>query len=192
LGLTEERLILTIGRINETKNQMSVLEILPLVNDVLKDVHWAIVGFPSDPSYYRDLQLEISRRHLDPFVHLIPGFSPRSRELVDAYAAADLVVIPSRYEPFGIVLLEAWASRTPVIATIAGGPAELIHDGIDGMLVDVNDPNEMAKRIIEVLDNAALADRLVREASGALSGFTWSVIAGRLASVYRGVLGRPA
>jgi glycosyltransferase involved in cell wall biosynthesis len=190
LGVTDEKVILTVGRVNDTKNQRASLDVLPLVNDALGHVHWAIVGFPSDVAYFDGLRREMSRRRLDHVIHLIPGMAPRSQELVDAYAAADVVVVPSRYEPFGIVLLEAWASRTPVIATNSGGPAELIRDGIDGLLVDVDDHQRMAQRIIEVLGDSSYTSRLVDEAVLQLRSYEWPVIAERLATIYRSVLSR--
>jgi glycosyltransferase involved in cell wall biosynthesis len=190
LGLTDEPLVLSVGRINDTKNQKASLDVLPLVNEALGSVHWAIVGFPSDAGYFEELRREISRRGLDGVMHLIPGMAPRSQELVDAYAAADVAVIPSRHEPFGIVLLEAWASRTPVIATNSGGPAELIHDGVNGLLVDVSDHRRMAERIVQVLADPTFASKLVAEAADTLPAYEWPAIAEDLASVYRTVLAR--
>jgi glycosyltransferase involved in cell wall biosynthesis len=170
------------------KNQSVVLDVLPLVSNVLQDVHWVIVGFPSDGAYFFDLQREISRRHLTTIIHVVPGLPPRSQEMADAYAASDVIVIPSIYEAFGMVLLEAWASGTPVVATRVGGPAELIRDGVDGLLVDAGDTSKMAERIVELLTEPPLVERIVEEATRRLDAFAWPAIAMRLASVYDRVL----
>jgi len=76
-------------------------------------------------------------------------------------AAADLCVFPSRFEPFGTVILDAWASRRPLVAAASAGPRWLVRDGEDGLLVPVDDPAALAAAIARVLGDAALRDRLV-------------------------------
>ncbi len=75
-------------------------------------------------------------------------------------AAADVLVCPSRREPFGNVVIEAWAHGVPVVAARAAGPAELIADGIDGLLVDVDDAGALAAALDRVLGDTDLAGRL--------------------------------
>lgn len=75
-------------------------------------------------------------------------------------AAADVCVFPSRYEPFGTVTLEAWASRRPLVAAASAGPAWLLRDGEDGLLVPIDDANALAAAVGRVLDDAGLRDRL--------------------------------
>ncbi|MCB2101340.1 MAG: glycosyltransferase [Rhodobacterales bacterium] len=74
--------------------------------------------------------------------------------------AADLCVVPSRHEPLGNVVLEAWAAGTPVVAAASQGPGALITDGADGRLVPVNDAPALAQAIAAVLADPALAARL--------------------------------
>ena len=83
------------------------------------------------------------------------------REDVSAiHAAADVFVCPSRHEPLGNVILEAWAYGTPVVAASSQGPAQLIVDKVNGLLVPVGDPVKMAEAISLVLADRALATRL--------------------------------
>ncbi|MDP6344105.1 MAG: glycosyltransferase [Alphaproteobacteria bacterium] len=97
-------------------------------------------------------------------VHL--GVAPRIRFLgwrtapASLYAAADVVVCPSRIEPLGNVVLEAWARRRPVVAAAAAGPTELIRDGVDGLLVPIDDANALARAVDRVLSNRAAAATL--------------------------------
>jgi glycosyltransferase involved in cell wall biosynthesis len=72
------------------------------------------------------------------------------------YRTADVCVFPSRYEPLGNVVIQAWAHGLPVVAAESVGPGALIHDGFDGRLVPVDDPEALAAAIREVLDDPAL------------------------------------
>ena len=76
------------------------------------------------------------------------------------HAAADVFVCPSRHEPLGNVILEAWAYGTPVVAAVSQGPSQLIIDRVNGLLVPVDDPVHMAEAIKQVLGDRALAVRL--------------------------------
>lgn len=78
------------------------------------------------------------------------------------FAAADLFVCPSRHEPLGNVVIEAWAQAKPVIATAAQGPSQLILDGDNGLLTPVDDPMALAAAINRVLADSELAGRLAR------------------------------
>jgi glycosyltransferase involved in cell wall biosynthesis len=76
------------------------------------------------------------------------------------YRAADICVFPSRYEPLGNTVIQAWAHGTPVVAAESVGPAALIRDGEDGLLVPVDDAEALAAGVQRLLDDPALAGRL--------------------------------
>ena len=77
------------------------------------------------------------------------------------FGAADVCVFPSRYEPHGTVTMEAWGHRTPLVAAAAAGPAAYVRDGEDGILVSTDDAPALAAAIGRVIDEPALAARLV-------------------------------
>lgn len=77
--------------------------------------------------------------------------------------AADVCVLPSRYEPFGTVILEAWATKTPLIACSSAGPASYIHDGANGMLAPIDDAVALTRAIRSVIDNSALRQNIVTQ-----------------------------
>ena len=84
------------------------------------------------------------------------------REDRDAlFGAADICVFPSRYEPHGTVTMEAWGHKTPLVAAAAAGPAAYVRDGEDGLLVPIDDAAALAAAIGRVIDQPALAARLV-------------------------------
>ena len=87
----------------------------------------------------------------------MPGWSDDPAALL---AAADIVACPSRHEPLGNVIIEAFSARLPVVAAAAQGPLELITDGVDGLLAPIDNPEALAAAIGAVLDDPALAVRL--------------------------------
>jgi D-inositol-3-phosphate glycosyltransferase len=100
------------------------------------------------------------------------------------YRAADVVLVPSRSESFGLVALEAAACGTPVVAAAVGGLRTLVEHGHTGFLVEGRDPAAFARSAARVLDSPVLAAELSRQAAQRARGFTWSTAAGRLRRVY--------
>lgn len=87
--------------------------------------------------------------------------------------AASLLVVPSRYEAFGIVILEAWRAGTPVLATSRGGPAEIITDKVDGMLVDPLDVEALSSAIASVINHPERATAVAAAATRTVAQYTW-------------------
>ncbi|HEY8616552.1 glycosyltransferase [Phenylobacterium sp.] len=79
------------------------------------------------------------------------------------YRAADVCVFPSRYEPLGNVVIQAWAHGLPVVAAASQGPKALINDGEDGLLVPVDDPPALGEAVRRVLDTPMLRIRLAQK-----------------------------
>ena len=100
-------------------------------------------------------------------------------------ASADVVVVPSRREAFGIVVLEAWRSDTALVATDRDGPAELIRDGVDGVLVDPTDPQALASAVARVLADPPYAARLAAAGRRRVQEFTWDPVAEAYSRLYR-------
>lgn len=81
-------------------------------------------------------------------------------DVASLFAAADLFVCPSRHEPLGNVVIEAWAQGIPVVAAASEGPSQLIEDGIDGMLVPLEDDEAMAATLNQLIADRALAAQI--------------------------------
>ena len=107
---------------------------------------------------------------------------------MDFYAAADVVLVPSRSESFGLVALEAQACGTPVVAASVGGLRYVVQDGRSGFLVEGHDPADHAERLLQVLRDPPLAARLGRDAARLALRFTWDATATALLDVYEEVL----
>jgi glycosyltransferase involved in cell wall biosynthesis len=105
------------------------------------------------------------------------------------YNRAQVAVFPSLYEPFGIVALEAMATRTPVIVGNVGGLAEIVEHRVNGLKVTPGNVDELAEAIIELLNNAELAHRLQETGYETVkSVYGWDVIAESTREVYREVI----
>jgi glycosyltransferase involved in cell wall biosynthesis len=109
--------------------------------------------------------------------------------LVDAYHACDVFVLPSVHEPFGIVVLEAWSCRKPVVASNAGGLKRLVTPETNGLVIDVNEPGaaeDLARRLTDLNENPRFSRELgeagYREV---MAHYTWDTVAKRLETVYQ-------
>ncbi|MBK8540901.1 MAG: glycosyltransferase [Ardenticatenia bacterium] len=104
--------------------------------------------------------------------------------LVDYYNAAQVVVVPSRYESFGMVALEAMACGVPVIASDVGGLSTLVREGRTGFLVPFGDPAALADALWPILDDDAMRDALGAQGAAVAEGYGWPAIAGRIERLY--------
>ena len=103
-----------------------------------------------------------------------------------ALAAADLLVLPSEWEAFGIVLAEAAACGTPAIATRVGGAPDVVQDGVTGRLVEYGDVDALARAMRELLEDPALRARMGEAARArAFAGFAWDAVVERTEALYR-------
>ncbi len=115
-------------------------------------------------------------------VHFV-GSRPQS-QLPFLYSAADVVAVPSHYESFGLVPLEAQASGVPVVASRVGGLQYTIKDGVSGFLVPYNDPNAFADRIVQLLDDDALRQRMQLAAVVNAERYAWPRVTNELLELY--------
>jgi D-inositol-3-phosphate glycosyltransferase len=106
------------------------------------------------------------------------------------YSAADAVVMPSFYESFGMVALEAMACGTPVVASQVGGLAFLVQDGITGFTVPVDDPEALAERLTELVQDHGLRHTMSTQAVALAHQFSWERIAERVIALYENVIAK--
>lgn len=188
-GIPQERhVILTVGRIDPQKNQMLLVELLPALLREVPAAHLVLIGHVTDEAYYRNIRSRIRDSGLSRHVTLIPGLGHDDGTLVDAYHAADQFVLPSTHEPFGIVVLEAWAASLPVIASARGGLRHLIDDGHTGVLADPARPKEFAQAIRSLAEDGAWRRTLAAGgATEAAVRYSWGSVTAKLLQLYEGV-----
>ena len=183
------RLLLNVGRIDPQKNQRFALRVLDRVRRECPQAHLALAGHVTSEPYHADLVREIGERGLTGHVTIVPGLDPRGHALADAYHAADLFLLPSVHEPFGIVILEAWAAGRPVIAARVGGVTSLVEDGEDGLLFDSMDERTCGALASDVLARPGLAARLGQAGRDkAEREYSWEQVTRRLFRLYEEVI----
>ena len=133
-----------------------------------------VIGGPSGPHGADEMaaiERAIAGHGLDGAVHLL---APQPHEMLSTYfRAADVCVVPSHSESFGLVALEAAACGVPVVAAAVGGLTTIVRDGVTGFLVEGREPADFAAPIAAILDDAQLAAGLGRRAASRARGYTW-------------------
>ena len=193
-----ERMILFVGRIEPLKGLDVLLEAIALMR---KQGQWEknpfclmIIG--GDPEASEgEKSSEMARiqalREQYNLEDLVVFAGKRSQDTLPYYySAAEAVVVPSHYESFGMVALEAMACGTPVVASEVGGLAYLVQDGITGFTVPVDEPQALADRLYQLLDDGQLRERMSKQAVEVAQDYSWWNITTRLIAVYREVLGK--
>lgn len=193
LHLVDLRLLLFVGRLQVHKGPDVAVRALAeaIARDPVqtRDVVLAIVGGPSGADHGAEVARLMdlaSALGVGERVMLFPP-QPQSR-LADFYSAAEIVLVPSRSESFGLVALEAQACATPVVASAVGGLRYVVDDGITGALVEGHDPGDHAERVLRLLGDP-LASRRMGEAGVVRSlTFSWDATAAGMLGVYRELL----
>jgi glycogen(starch) synthase len=182
-----EKLIFFAGRLEFEKGVQTVLEALPRVLDTIP-ARFVVAGIGT---HEQELREHVTRAGLDDHVQFL-GFVPDAR-LRMYYAAADLAVVPSLYEPFGMVALETMASGTPCIAADTGGLRELVVHEATGLRFVPGDPASLAGMILRLLTDRRLDQRLSVDARRMLDEqFSWRSIAARTVAVYERAIAEEA
>jgi|GEM_PF-58840 len=168
-------LALCLARLHPKKGIDTLLRALARV----PELYLWVAGEGPEGARYRALAQELGLGERVRFL----GWRNDRKALLDA---ADLCVLPSRYEPFGTVIVEAWATQRPLVATKAAGAAQYVRDGHDGLLVEIDDVDDLARQMRRVIEEPGLGPALA--AAGWQSyqqGFTREVSIGQLQAVYR-------
>jgi glycosyltransferase involved in cell wall biosynthesis len=182
----DDYLLLCVGRIDSQKNQLELIRSMPHILQANSKVHLLLVGHVTSSEYESRILTEISKLRLGNRVTLIRGIDSQSTDLVDAYHAANLFVLPSLHEPFGIVVVEAWAAGLPVVASNVGGLADLISDHQDGRLFDPNVANDCGVKVSEMmnLSSDAIGTMTTNAFKKAASKYSWDYVTEQLINIY--------
>jgi D-inositol-3-phosphate glycosyltransferase len=190
IHLAGARLLLFVGRLQLHKGPDVAVRTLAeaVARDPLGtgDVVLAIVGGPSGSGHGAEAARLMDLASALGVAERVMLFPPQPQaRLADFYAAADVVLVPSRSESFGLVALEAQACGTPVVAAAVGGLRYVVGDGTSGFLVEGHDPADHADRALAILRDRALARRMGAEGVARSFRFSWDATAGEMLGVYR-------
>ena len=200
VGLADcsERLLLFVGRLDPVKGINVLFEALclllrELAPSLQRRVCLAVIGGESSESAEAlreeaDCLDEVKERY--GLSEMVAFLGSRAQETLPYYySAADVCVLPSHYESFGLVALEAMACGVPVVASRVGGLPYLVRDGETGFLVPDNDPPALAERLRQVLTEPGLQERLGRRALEVARAYSWRKVAEENLALYEEVLG---
>ncbi len=176
--------VLFVGRLHERKAIPSLILSLKEVRTRVPDVKLFIVG---DGSLRVELQRLVAAEGLVSQVNFL-GRVP-AEELVQWYNRAEVFVLPSLFEGFGIVCLEAMACATPVIATMVPGVVDLVKDGETGLLVPPQNRKRLGEAIAKLLEDSELRNRLGNNGHQmAREKLDWHQVSRRFVAIYRRAL----
>ncbi len=190
------RMLLFVGRIEPLKGLDVLIEAISIMrqNEVLKENPFclAIIGGEDEESAeYEDIEISRIKVLSEKYGlrDLVTFLGKKNQDsLPYYYSAAEAVVVPSQYESFGMVALEAMACGTPVVASHVGGLAYLVQDGVTGFTVPVDEPIELANRLTSLIQDPSLRDRMGKQAVQVAQDYAWDKIASKLLVVYEELL----
>ena len=176
----DERIILTIGRLERIKGFQYLIKALPSIMKKIGPAKLVIAG----PEFNYGIQLKKLVQETKVKDHVIFYGPIGGKEKIEAFAAADVVAIPSLYEGFSIVLLEALAAGKPVVATKTGASPEVIQNGRNGFLVKPGDFKDMSEKIIKLLGDTQLSSLMSQGSRNTAKAFDWKRIAKQTFAIY--------
>ena len=174
-----ERLVLLVGRLVYEKGFHLALEALPDLIERLRTVRFVVAG---SGTAEHELREQASRLGLDGHGAFLGWIGDDL--LHSLYRIADLTVVPSIYEPFGLVALEAMASGCPCLVADTGGLREVVPNADVGLRFRSRDPRSLAAMAERLLTDRELRERLVAEASEHVLSFDWTDVTRQIAALY--------
>jgi D-inositol-3-phosphate glycosyltransferase len=193
IGLDETtRMLLYVGRIERLKGIETLIRAMAFLKNtdhgILRNLSVVVIGGDTRSSEEEDQEMGRLRALCGELglSDLIVFAGARGQDdLPNYYVSAEAVIMPSHYESFGMVALEAMATGTPVIASEVGGLAYLIQDGITGFHVPDRDPEDLAGKIRLLLENQELRNEMAAAAVKYAQTYSWIHIADQIEKVYR-------
>jgi D-inositol-3-phosphate glycosyltransferase len=194
----DDQMVLYVGRIEPLKGVDILIEAMSCLNfrEITSNGPILLTIIGGDPDVDpADMSVEMAR--LQKMCNdlcmgkMVIFLGKRGQETLPYYySAADVVVMPSHYESFGMVALEAMACGTPVIASQVGGLAFLVQDGVTGYHVPDDDPGELCGRLKQLLGDRELRATLGNQANSYAQEYVWEKIADQIVALYKDVLSK--
>lgn len=179
-----ERFVVCLGRVVPKKGFDLAIEAFHVVADRVPGVGLVIAGAGTCRP---DLETLADRLGLRARVHFTGSLGRPQVEWV--MRNAEVFLMPSRVEPFGIVVLEAWRAGRPVIVSASGGAPEFVRDGVDGLVVDPTDTPRLAEAVTMLLEDRPSGERLAASGAERVKRFDWRLITAEYRQVYEQAAG---
>ena len=191
-----DQMLLYVGRIEPLKGIDTLIEAISYIrrNGGFDELPFCLAVIGGEPELGADdMSTEMARLkdlcHEHDLDDLVTFLGKHAQDTLPYYySAAEAVVVPSHYESFGMVALEAMACGTPVVASQVGGLAYLVQDGVTGYTVPFSDVKALADRLAELIKDPQLRDRLGLQAAAVAQEFSWEIVAQRILNLYQEAL----
>ncbi|HEX4645570.1 MAG TPA: glycosyltransferase family 4 protein [Verrucomicrobiae bacterium] len=183
--ICDREMLLCVGRIDAIKNQRWLVEQSPAIFQRHPNALLVLAGACTDESYGDALRARVRELALENRVLLTGGLPPGDARLIGLFQEARAVLLPSVSETFGLVILEAWAAGTAVIASRTSGASALIREGQNGWLFDQGDSSTFHQAVDTALSKPEAAARFAAEGSKLVSAeYDNAALAGRMKNLY--------
>ena len=176
--------IIFVGRLHPVKGVQYLIEAMATVHQEMPDVKLVIVGDGAERSRLEELAEILDLKSCIQFAGQVP-----QERIPQMMHQADVFALPSLSESFGIVNLEAMAAGLPIVATNVGGIPDIVEDGVNGYLVNAKNPDEIADRILMLMQNSEMREKISANNREKAELHTWDRIAGTVERVYFDCLG---
>jgi len=187
-----EKALLFVGRVEPLKGIDNLIEAIALMRKQDVRVCLSVIGGDPDcgPETVNAEQLRLKElREAAGLVDTVIFLGKRDQDTLPYYySAVEAVVVPSHYESFGMVALEAMACGTPVVASQVGGLAFLVQDGVTGFTVPVDDAQALAERLSQLVQEPGLRQKLGKQAAEFARQYAWETISNKIFDLYQEVL----
>lgn len=175
-----DKLVFFVGRLVYEKGIQTVIEAMPIILKKVPDVTFVVAGTGPHLNQLRSLTRDLGLENKVKFTGYVDNDA-----LSAFYKCADLTVVPSLYEPFGMVVLESMAMGTPTIVADTGGLSEIVIHEETGLKFKAGEPGSLAEAILRILTDDTLCDRITADARAYMGDrFNWGSIARKTISVY--------
>lgn len=175
---------LSVGRIDKQKNHLLILKAFKQVLSKNKNIHLLLVGNVTDQEYFKQIKIYMKKENLEKYVNVLSDLKPNSKELINTYLNSNAFILASRHEPFGIVALEAWASKLPLIVSNICGICNIIEDKKTALVFEDNNKEKLFSHMITILNNKNLRENLISNSSKEVLNYDESVVNNKLSKIY--------
>jgi glycosyltransferase involved in cell wall biosynthesis len=180
-----KQVVLCVGRIDPIKNQAWLVDQAPIILQKHPRALIVLAGACTDEPYGELIRKKIEDLGLEQRILLTGGLPPNDPRLIGLFQEAQVLVLPSLSETFGLVILEAWATGTMVLSSRTSGPCTLVRDGQNGWLFDLDDPRTFHEPLDQALIKSAAARRVLSRSCDEVNrDYNIAALAGRMKKLY--------
>lgn len=183
--IRDKQVLLCVGRIDPIKNQDWLVEQMPAIVEKHPRALLVLAGAVTDEPYGKLIEQRIETLGLREHVVLTGGLPPNDARLIGLYQEAEVLVVPSKSETFGLVILEAWATGTKVLSTRTSGARALVRDGENGWLFDLDAPQKFHESLAVALSESDSAARVLQSGNDEVQNkYNVVALAGQMKKLY--------